>query len=108
MGYKDGGITFKEYLEGRGKEEKRNTREKLLNDFKEFKRRRKVADQRTMAEEGGIIMADVDEMEVGPKGKEEVMEESMMEDVRPSGLEKVASTLVDLSLIHISEPTRPY
>ena len=97
MGYKDGGITFKEYLEGRGKEEKRNTREKLLNDFKEFKRRRKVADQRTMAEEGGIIMADVDEMEVGPKGKEEVMEESMMEDVRPSGLEKVASTLVDIA-----------
>jgi hypothetical protein len=97
MGYKDGGITFKEYLEGRGKEEKRNTREKLLNDFKEFKRRKKVADQRTMAEDGGIIMADVDEMEVGPKGKEEVMEESMMEDVRPSGLEKVASTLVDIA-----------
>jgi hypothetical protein len=97
MGYKDGGITFKEYLEGRGKEEKRNTREKLLNDFKEFKRRRKVADQRTMAEDGGIIMADVDEMEVGPKGKEEVMEESTMEDVRPSGLEKVASTLVDIA-----------
>jgi hypothetical protein len=97
MGYKDGGITFKEYLEGRGKEEKRNTREKLFNDYKEFKRRRKVADQRTMAEEGGIIMADVDEMEVGPKGKEEVMEESMMEDVRPSGLEKVASTLVDIA-----------
>jgi hypothetical protein len=97
MGYKDGGITFKEYLEGRGKKEKRNTREKLLNDFKEFKRRRKVADQRTMAEDGGIIMADVDEMEVGPKGKEEVMEESMMEDVRPSGLEKVASTLVDIA-----------
>ena len=97
MGYKDGGITFKEYLEGRGKEEKRNTREKLLNDFKEFKRRRKVADQRNMAEDGGIIMADVDEMEVGPKGKEEVMEESMMEDVRPSGLEKVASTLVDIA-----------
>ena len=50
-----------------------------------------------MAEEGGIIMADVDEMEVGPKGKEEVMKESMMEDVRPSGLEKVASTLVDIA-----------
>jgi hypothetical protein len=53
--------------------------------------------QRATAEEGGIIMADVDEMEVGPKGKEEVMEESMMEDVRPSGLEKVASTLVDIA-----------
>ena len=97
IGYKNGGITFKEYLEGRGKEEKRNTREKFLNDYKEFKRRQKVKEQRTMAEKGGIIMADVDEMEVGPKGKEEVMEESMMEDVRPSGLEKVASTLVDIA-----------
>jgi hypothetical protein len=97
IGYKNGGITFKEYLEGRGKEEKRNTREKLLNDYKEFKRRQKVKEQRTMAEKGGIIMADVDEMEVGPKGKEKVMEESMMEDVRPSGLEKVASTLVDIA-----------
>ena len=90
IGYKNGGITFKEYLEGRGKEEKRMKREKLLDDYKEFKRRQKVKEQRTMAEKGGIIMADVDEMEVGPKGKEEVMEESMMEDVRPSGLEKVA------------------
>jgi len=97
IGYKNGGITFKEYLEGRGKEEKRMRREKLLDDYKEFKRRQKVKEQRTMAEKGGIIMADVDEMEVGPKGKEEVMEESMMEDVRPSGLEKVASTLVDIA-----------
>ena len=97
IGYKNGGITFKEYLEGRGKEEKRMKREKLLDDYKEFKRRQKVKEQRTMVEKGGIIMADVDEMEVGPKGKEEVMEESMMEDVRPSGLEKVASTLVDIA-----------
>ena len=97
IGYKNGGITFKEYLEGRGKEQKRMKREKLLDDYKEFKRRQKVKEQRTMAEKGGIIMADVDEMEVGPKGKEEVMEESMMEDVRPSGLEKVASTLVDIA-----------
>ena len=97
IGYKNGGITFKEYLEGRGKEQKRMKREKLLDDYKEFKRRQKVKEQRTMAEKGGIIMADVDEMKVGPKGKEEVMEESMMEDVRPSGLEKVASTLVDIA-----------
>ena len=97
MGYKDGGITFKEYLEGREKESKQRTRDQLLDDYKEFKRRRKVADQRTMAEEGGIIMADVDEMEVGPKGKEEVMEESMMEDVRPTGLEKVGKTLMDIA-----------
>ena len=102
MGYKDGGITFKEYLEGRGKEEKRNTREKLLNDFKEFKRRRKVADQRTMAEEGGIIMADVDEMEVGPKGKtaleESVEVEPVMEDVKPTGLEALKKTLTQIAM----------
>ena len=97
IGYKNGGITFKEYLEGRGKEQKRMKREKLLDDYKEFKRRQKVKEQRTMAEKGGIIMADVDEMEVGPKGKEEVMEESMMEDVRPSGLEKVGKTLMDIA-----------
>ena len=36
-------------------------------------------------------------MEVGPKGKEEVMEESMMEDVRPTGLEKVGKTLMDIA-----------
>ena len=102
MGYKDGGITFKEYLEGRGKEEKRNTREKLLNDFKEFKKRRKVADQRTMAEEGGIIMADVDEMEVGPKGKtaleESVEVEPVMEDVKPTGLEALKKTLTQIAM----------
>ena len=97
MGYKDGGITFEQFLNMREKESKQRTREKLLDDYKEFKRRRKVAEQRTMAEKGGIIMADVDEMKVGPKGKEEVMKESMMEDVRPSGLEKVAGTLVDIA-----------
>jgi len=57
IGYKDGGITFKQYLEGRGKEEKRNTREKLFKDYEEFKRRQKVQEQKTMAAEGGIIGA---------------------------------------------------
>ena len=37
MGYTDGGITFKEYLEGRDKEERRRGRQKLLDDFEEFK-----------------------------------------------------------------------
>jgi len=54
-GMKDGGITFEEYLKGRGKEEKRNTREKLLNDYEEFKRRRKVQEQRQEAKDGGSI-----------------------------------------------------
>ena len=48
IGYKNGGITFKEYLEGRGKEEKRMKREKLLDDYKEFKRRQKVKEQRNL------------------------------------------------------------
>ena len=102
IGYKDGGITFQEYLEGRGKEEKRNTREKLLNDYKEFKRRQKVKEQKTMAADGGIIMADVDEIEVGPKGKtaiEESMEiEPNMEDVKPTGLEALKKTLTEIAM----------
>ena len=102
MGYKDGGITFKEYLEGREKESKQRTRDQLLDDYKEFKRRRKVADQRTMAEDGGIIMADVDEMKVGPKGKtsiEESMEvEPNMEDVKPTGLEALKRTLTQIAM----------
>ena len=42
-------------------------------------------------EDGGVIMADVDEMKVGPEGEEDEYDVTM-----------------DLSLIHISEPTRPY
>ena len=112
MGYKDGGITFKEFLDMRQKEDKERTRNQLLDDYKEFKKKRKDADQRTMAEDGGIIMADVDEMEVGPKGKtaleESVEVEPVMEDVKPTGLEALKKTSKHLSLIHISEPTRPY
>ena len=55
MGYTDGGITFKEYLEGRGKEERRRGRQKLLDDFEEFKRRRKVMEQKQMAKSGKMI-----------------------------------------------------
>ncbi len=58
-GMADGGITFKEYLEGRGKEEKKNTREKLLNDYKEFQRRQKVQEQRQEARDGGIMEKDM-------------------------------------------------
>jgi len=58
-GMKDGGITFEEYLKGRGKEEKRNTREKLLNDYEEFKRRRKVQEQRQEVKDGGIMEKDM-------------------------------------------------
>ncbi len=58
--------------------------------------------QRATAEEGGIIMADVDEMEVGPKGKtaiEESMEiEPNMEDVKPTGLEALKKTLTQIAM----------
>ena len=53
-------------------------------------------------EDGGIIMADVDEMEVGPKGKtaiEESMEvEPAMEDVKPTGLEALKKTLTEIAM----------
>ena len=48
-------ITFKEYLEGRSKEESMKNRQKLLDDFKEFKRRQKVKEQKTMASAGKMI-----------------------------------------------------
>jgi len=48
-------ITFKEYLEGRSKEESMKNRQKLLDDFKEFKRRQKVREQKTMAKAGKMI-----------------------------------------------------
>lgn len=58
--------------------------------------------QRATAEDGGIIMADVDEMEVGPKGKtaiEESMEiEPNMEDVKPTGLEALKKTLTQIAM----------
>jgi len=53
-------------------------------------------------QEGGIIMADVDEMEVGPKGKtaleESVEVEPVMEDVKPTGLEALKKTLTQIAM----------
>ena len=48
-------ITFKEYLEGRSREEMMKNRQKLMEDFKEFKRRQKVKEQRTMAKAGKMM-----------------------------------------------------
>ena len=48
-------ITFKEYLEGRSRQERMKGRQKLLDDFKEFKRRQKVREQKTMAKAGKMI-----------------------------------------------------
>ena len=48
-------ITFKEYLDGRSRQERMRGRQKLLDDFKEFKRREKVREQKTMAKSGKMI-----------------------------------------------------
>ena len=48
-------ITFKEYLESRSREEMMKNRQKLMEDFKEFKRRQKVKEQRTMAKAGKMM-----------------------------------------------------
>ena len=90
QGAKDGGIIGK-----KKKEKDKSIKEKILP--KKKKDRLEELRKELNMQEGGIIMADVDEMKVGPKGKEEVMEESMMEDVRPSGLEKVGKTLIDIA-----------
>jgi hypothetical protein len=54
-------------------------------------------------EDGGIIMADVDEMKVGPKGQEETMEEEVVEQDDMSepmtGIEKVADSLRDIAMV---------
>ena len=55
IGFDEGGISFEEYLKGRGKEERMKTREKLFRDYQEFKRRQKVREQRTMVDKGGIM-----------------------------------------------------
>tara|TARA_R100001591_G_scaffold45811_1_gene56673 strand:+ start:434 stop:1054 length:621 start_codon:yes stop_codon:yes gene_type:complete len=48
-------ITFKEYLEGRSKEEMMKNRQKLMDDYKEFLRRQKVMEQKTMAKAGKMM-----------------------------------------------------
>ena len=48
-------ITFKEYLEGRSKEEMMKNRQKLMDDYKEFLRRQKVMEQKTMAKTGKMV-----------------------------------------------------
>jgi len=54
-------------------------------------------------EDGGVIMADVDEMKVGPKGEEETMEEEVVEQDDMSepmtGIEKVADSLRDIAMV---------
>jgi hypothetical protein len=55
IGFDEGGISFEDYLKGRGKEERMKTKEKLFQDYQEFKKRQKVREQRTMVDKGGIM-----------------------------------------------------
>ena len=47
--------TFKEYLEGLSKEQKQMQQENLFRDYQDFLKRQKVAEQKTMAADGGRI-----------------------------------------------------
>ena len=55
------------------------------------------------AKDGGIIGAEGDEMKVGPKGEEEIMEEEVVEQDDMSepmtGIEKVADSLRDIAMV---------
>ena len=49
-------------------------------------------------EDGGVIMADVDEMKVGPEGEEDEYDVTMDEEmVTPTGFEKVRETVKDIA-----------
>jgi len=95
QGAKDGGIIGK-----KKKEKDKSIKEKILPKKKKD-RLEELREQLNM-QEGGIIMADVDEMEVGPKGKtaleESVEVEPVMEDVKPTGLEALKKTLTQIAM----------
>ena len=54
-GYAGKEPTFKEYLEGLNQEQKQMQRDNLFKNYQEFLRRRQVAEQKTMAANGGRI-----------------------------------------------------
>ena len=54
-GYAGNEPTFKEYLEGLNQEQKQMQKDNLFKDYQEFLRRRQVAEQKTMAADGGRI-----------------------------------------------------
>jgi len=95
QGAKDGGIIGK-----KKKEKDKSIKEKILP--KKKKDRLEELRKELNMQEGGIIMADVDEMEVGPKGKtaleESVEVEPVMEDVKPTGLEALKKTLTQIAM----------
>ena len=54
-GYAGRKPTFKEYLEGLSQEQKRMQQENLFRDYQDFLKRQQVAEQKTMAADGGRI-----------------------------------------------------
>ncbi len=54
-GYAGRKPTFKEYLEGLSKEQKQMQQENLFRDYQDFLKRQQVAEQKTMAANGGRI-----------------------------------------------------
>jgi len=54
-GYAGKEPTFKEYLEGLNQEQKQMQRDNLFKNYQEFLKRRQVAEQKTMAADGGRI-----------------------------------------------------
>ena len=48
-------MSFEDYLKGRSKYERQKSREKLLEDYKKFKERQKVLEQKQMANSGKMI-----------------------------------------------------
>jgi len=54
-GYAGRKPTFKEYLEGLSKEQKQMQQENLFRDYQDFLKRKQVAEQKTMAADGGRI-----------------------------------------------------
>ena len=54
-GYAGNEPTFKEYLEGMNEEQKQMQRDDLFQKYQEYLKRRQVAEQKTMAADGGRI-----------------------------------------------------
>jgi len=54
-GYAGKELTFKEYLEGLSKEQRQMQQENLFRQYQDFLKRRQVAEQKTMAADGGRI-----------------------------------------------------
>jgi len=111
QGAKDGGLMG--YESGGYVGSRKN--ETLKNEYNSYIKEMDIEGEKPMSfrsfkkmlasdlKDGGIIGAEVDEMKVGPKGGEEVMEEEVVEQDDMSepmtGIEKVADSLRDIAMV---------